>query len=244
MDFWRKVLTGFVLGAAFADQTPRKRDRFLIPKNEQPRTKGRKLTNFQCTLLIKAVQYEWNHIEESLECQLLGSSLPTPLVNMPTWLTEKFVNEEIDSNVDSLELSEALLYGEGIYIPAGAQASLVKGTDDRRRRLSSKATHSLMAMRISNSGQNSPSFTNEELADSIFGDAGDVFNLKNGYNECSYGGFIINAGTGNGVVDVSLTTTNDHSTLTNAALSDSGLTGGGAYDFVSNDSSPFHHFMS
>ena len=235
MNLSRKVIFAAFLGAGLAEKTLAKNQRLRIT-NKQPESQGRKLTNFQCTLFIKAVQYEDKHIEESPECQLPGASLPTPLVNMPTWLSEKFENEEIDSNVDSLELSEALIYGEGIYIPAGAQASLVKGSDDRRRRRLTKATYSLMAMRISNSGQNGPSFSNAQLADSIFGDAGDVFNLKNGYNECSYGDFIINAGTGNGVVDVNLAETNDHSILTNAALSDSGLTGGGAYDFVSTRS--------
>jgi len=232
MNLSRKVIFAAFLGAGLAEKTLAKNQRLRIPTNKQPPSKGRKLTNFQCTLFIKATQYEDKHIEESPECQIPGNSLPTPLVNMPTWLSEKFLNEEIDSNVDSLELSEALIYGEGIYIPAGAQASLVKGTDDKRRRRLNKSTYSLMAMRISNSGQNAPPLSNSALADSIFGDNGDVFNLKNGYDECSYGGFIVNPGTGNGVVDVGLTEANDHSTLTNAALTSAGLNNGGAYDFV------------
>ena len=112
MNFCRKVIITALLGAGLADKTLAKNSRLRIPNNKQPQSDGRKLSNFQCTLLIKAIAYDEKHGEEIPECLLPGNSLPTPLVNMPTWLSEKFVNEEIVSNVDSLELSEALLFME------------------------------------------------------------------------------------------------------------------------------------
>ena len=63
--------------------------------NTMPKSKGRKLYNFQCTLMIKAVMYGegfGQHVEEIPECHLEGATLPTPLINMPSWLSEKFVN--------------------------------------------------------------------------------------------------------------------------------------------------------
>ena len=148
-------------------------------QNEQPKSKGRKLTNFQCTIMIKVVMHaddEGNtqHVEEIPECLLSGSALPVPLVNMPSWLSEKFINEEVVSNADSLQLSEALVHEEGIYIPSEAQASFIQGPEERRNRRLTKAERSVVAMRITNAGQDAPSETRSALADSIFGSSGDI----------------------------------------------------------------------
>jgi hypothetical protein len=217
-------------------------------QNEQPKSKGRKLTNFQCTLMIKAVMYgdEVNsqHVEEIPECHLSGSALPVPLVNMPSWLSEKFINHEVVSNVDSLQLSEALVYddGEGIYIPAEAQASFVQGPEERRNRRLTQANRSIVAMRITNAGQSAPSESNSALADSIFGSSGDSYNLKNGYNSCTYGQMTFSEGTGNGVIDVSTTASNDDNVIINAALANAGITSS-TYNNVSSYFETFPEFV-
>ena len=217
-------------------------------QNEQPKSKGRKLTNFQCTLMIKAVMYgdEVNsqHVEEIPECHLSGSALPVPLVNMPSWLSEKFINHEVVSNVDSLQLSEALVYddGEGIYIPAEAQASFVQGPEERRNRRLTQANRSIVAMRITNAGQSAPSESNSALADSIFGSSGDSYNLKNGYNSCTYGQMTFSEGTGNGVIDVSTTASNDDNVIINAALASAGISSS-SYNNVSSYFETFPEFV-
>jgi hypothetical protein len=229
-----KAIISFFVSQGLICSALAKNQRLRAPKNQQPKSGGRKLTNFECTLVIKAIAYDETHGEEILECQLPGDGLPIPLVNMPDWLSEKFSNGDIVSNVDSLKLSEALIHdGEEIYIPSDSQASLVKGTDDRRRRLTT-GNLTLMAMRVTNTGQTNPSYTNAGFADSIFGDAGDVFNLKSGYDQCSYGKLTFSAGNGNGVVDVSTSVSNDDNTITDAALIAAGLGSGGGYNHVSN----------
>jgi len=206
-------------------------------QNEQPKSKGRKLTNFQCTLMIKAVMYgdEVNsqHVEEIPECHLSGSALPVPLVNMPSWLSEKFINQEVASNADSLQLSEALVYDEGIYIPAEAQASFVQGPEERRNRFLNhgQSSRTVVAMRITNAGQANPSESNSALADSIFGSSGDSYNLKNGYNACTYGTYTFTEGTGNGITEVSTSANNDDSDIINEALGNAGI-GQGSYNHV------------
>ena len=132
-------------------------------------------------------------------------------------------------------MSEALIYDEGIYIPAEAQASFVQGPEERRNRLLSngQATRSIVAMRITNAGNASPSESNSALADSIFGTSGDSYNLKNGYNSCTYGALTFTEGTGNGIIDVNTAASNDDNVIINAALSAAGISES-TYNYVSN----------
>ena len=200
--------------------------------------------------MIKAVMHadeEGNnqHVEEVPECHLSGSALPVPLLNMPSWLSDKFIDQEVVSNVDSLQLSEALVYddGEGIYIPAEAQASFVQGPEERRNRRLTQANRSIVAMRITNAGQADPSESNSALADSIFGSNGDSYNLKNGYNSCTYGQLTFSEGTGNGVIDVSTATSNKKDTeITDAALAKAGISSS-SYDNVSSYFETFSEYV-
>ena len=224
--------------------------------NVQPESEKspRKLTNFQCTLMIKAVKYGdeeggIQHVEEVPECHLEGSTLPTPLVNMPSWLSEKFVNHEVVSNLDSIELSEALVYDEGIYIPNGAQASFVKGSEERRNRLlnqAQQASRSVVAMRITNSGNSDPSESNSALSDSIFGNGNDNWNLKNAYAACTYNELTFTKGTGNGILDVSTAATNNDNAIIEEALSNLSLSPD-SYNHVStcnSSSSKLRHLQN
>ena len=89
-------------------------------------------------------------------------------------------------------------------------------------------------MRVTNSGQAGPSETNAALADSIFGSAGDSYNLKTGYNACTYGQYTFYEGTGNGIIDVATAVANDDNTILNAALANAGLSSG-SYNHVSGN---------
>ena len=162
--------------------------------------------------------------EQIPECLLPGATLSSPLINMPTWLSDKFANEEVDSNVDSLKLSEAFVFDEGIYIPSGAETSFKKAPEDLKRRLlSDKFTgnRTIRAVRVSNQGQTAPYYSNAQLADKIFGSAGDQFNLASGYADCSNNQLTFSPGGngGNGVLDVDFSPgiTNEESLLVTEA---------------------------
>ena len=209
-----------------------------VPERKDPTSEGRRLKNFDCTLFIKAVEYGGNRSEKIPECLLPGETLPRPFTNIPDWLKEKFENNQIASNVDSLSLSEAFVRNKKIYIPPQSKASLVKGKNERARHLQTNPDpKTVVAMRITNSGQQQPSLSNSGFADSIFGDASvDPFNLRIGYEQCSYGKLTFTEGTGNGVVDVTTAVANDDNTIVNEALSITGYSSSGPHDYVSIES--------
>ena len=182
--------------------------------NQPAKSEGRKLFNLECILMIKVVHSRrpvGKFTSEQIPgCLLPGATLPSPLINMPTWLSDKFTNQEVISNVDSLKMSEAFVSDKGIYIPSGAETSFEKApAEDRKRRLLSGKTtgnRTVRAIRVSNEGQAAPSYSNAELADKIFGSAGDQFNLASGFADCTYNQLTFSAGgtDGNGVLDVNL----------------------------------------
>ena len=192
--------------------------------NVQHQSASRKLTNFDCLLLIKTVHYE-NHDEKTvLDCQINGSP-PLSIVNIPSWLNEKFQRDEINSNRDILKISQALVSSEGIYIPTGAQTSIIK--DSNRRRLVTSGEKSIIAMRVSVDGLADPSLSLAEFSDSIFGTDTDEFNLVSGFASCSYNKLTFTNGIGQDIVDGMLdvdvgSVTNDDDIIWQAALATKG----------------------
>ena len=195
-----------------------------MPKNSEH---GRKLFNLECTLMLKAISYPGRSMSEMVpECRLPGSILPSPLINMPTWLSDKFANGEVVSNVDSLRLSEAFLFDEGIYVPSGAETSFVKAPENHKRRLLSGRTtgnKSLRFLHVLNEGQEQ--YYEEFYYDStyfysnrIFGAHGDEWNLS-AFAICSNNQLTFSpGGSGNGVLDIELSVENTVSAIVTAAL--------------------------
>ena len=203
---------------------------------KQQQSERRKLANFDCLLLIKAIHYQ-DYESTVLDCQINGSP-PLTLFNMPSWLNEKFQKDQINSNSDILKISQALVSAEGIYIPSGAQTSIVN--DSNRRRLVTSGEKSLIAMRVSVNGQSEPSFTLAQFSDSIFGTDTDEFNLVSGFASCSYDKLTFAVGLGqnvtDGMIDVDVdSVVNNDLTIWQAALAANGwsFSSKPPYDYVS-----------
>jgi hypothetical protein len=209
----------------------------IIPSGSN---KSRRLADFTCVLLIKITHYE-THETTTLDCQPIVpmdgetsiGSKPLTLKNVPEWLSEKLDRDEIHSNSDTLQMSEAIVSEEGsIEIPSGAQASIISMEDNesrqRRRHLTTTGSKSVLALLIKTNNLNAPTYTRKELRDEIFGTDGDVYNLKTGYSACSYDKlqfYPSTTGTGvfEGVMTVDLgTVNNESSNIWQAALSANG----------------------
>ena len=213
-------------------------------------SKTRRLRELKCILLIKITHYE-THETTTLDCQPIAtldgeniSSKPLTLENIPDWLSEKLEKDEIHSNSDILEMSEAIVSEEGnINIPIGAQASFISEDNEsrrKRRHLSVTGNKSVLAMLIKGNNLNTPSYNRKTLSNKIFGTDGDVYNLKTGYSACSYDKLQFSPTTGtnifNGVMTVDLgNVNNDSADIFAAALSANG------WDFLLQ---PPHDYVS
>ena len=205
-----------------------------INQQESKSKRRRKLTNIDCLLLIKSIEYQRERVsgtekDESLDCLLDGEDFPIPIVGMPSWLEDKLYNDELNSNNDILGMSEAFISNEGIYIPANGQTSIRRKEESRH--LAVKRKRSVIAMRVSVTGQAPPSSSStSELSNSIFGTSGDEFNLVSAFAQCSYDKLKFLPGTDyydpdliDGVMDVELgPITNNHEDIYKAALASKG----------------------
>ena len=162
-------------------------------KNEDPDSKVR-FSNLECLLLIKVIHSE-SHDSTELECLFPRDKLPKAIREIPQWLKTKLDNNEISSNKDFLQLSEALVSKNEIYIPSEAASTIIKSTTDNRRLSNSEGARTVIAMKIDVNGQEPISYTSAYLSDSIFGTITDELNLVSGYAACSYGKLNFSAGT-------------------------------------------------
>ena len=204
-------------------------------------SKGRRLSNVGCLLLIKEIHYK-THDSTELDCLFARDQFPKKLKNVPKWLKKKLENEEISSNKDFLQLTEVSVSNTEVYIPSGALGTIMKQPTKRRYLTSSTGNKSLVAMKINVNGQQAISYTPAHLSDSIFGTNGDVLNLSSGYDDCSYSKLTFSPGTGqditNGVLDVTLNNViNRDFQIYQAALAEYGWgfsSNQPPYDYVSN----------
>ena len=206
-------------------------------KNEDPDSKVTRFSNLECLLLIKVIHSE-SHDSTELECLFPRDKLPKAIREIPQWLKTKLDNNEISSNKDFLQLSEALVSKNEIYIPSEAASTIIKSTTDNRRLSNSEGARTVIAMKIDVNGQEPISYTSAYLSDSIFGTITDELNLVSGYAACSYGKLNFSAGTQgqditDGVIEISVDSVanNRDRIIVEAALD--------AYNWSLNDKPPF-----
>jgi len=102
-------------------------------------------------------------------------------------LLAKAARGEIASGVTTIFDENAVVKGSELSIPTGSKPSFGSQQGNGRRNLAtSTGVKNVLVVRIiANDAQTE--FTKAQLSDEIFGTSGDPFNLKVGYDQCSYG---------------------------------------------------------
>ena len=102
-------------------------------------------------------------------------------------LLEKAERGEIASGVTTIFEANAVVTGSVLVLPTGSKPSYgVKQGKGRRELATSTGVKNVLVVRIiANDAQTG--FTKAQLSDEVFGTSGDPFNLKVGYDQCSYG---------------------------------------------------------
>eukprot|EP00594_Rhizosolenia_setigera_P003609 CAMPEP_0178951050 /NCGR_PEP_ID=MMETSP0789-20121207/6999_1 /TAXON_ID=3005 /ORGANISM="Rhizosolenia setigera, Strain CCMP 1694" /LENGTH=793 /DNA_ID=CAMNT_0020631857 /DNA_START=180 /DNA_END=2561 /DNA_ORIENTATION=+ len=157
------------------------------PLPPQTSAAHRELTDFDCTLLIKVT--DWENSEDTYDVECATGDAILPFTTVPAEVQSLFDAGELQSGDDILRTSSAVISAEGeLMIPAGASISIEHTYEEermRRRRMQVSGEKKVVALRINGADVSTTSSTSK-LSDEIFGTDGDLFNLRKGYEQCSY----------------------------------------------------------
>ncbi len=139
--------------------------------------------NRPCTLILGIAEYEDKEDEFEWECELDPSDGAGGIVSFPD---KNFKKNEFESGVSTLfgdieidRNGKARINGNPIF--GRRERNKSKGRD-----LASLGNRTVLAIRVV--GNDIATTANEAtISNEIFGTSGDIFNLKTGYTECSFG---------------------------------------------------------
>lgn len=148
----------------------------------------RHLSEATCNLVVKVVLFEGGSQLREVECFFPSDDTFRPIENKPEWLLERLSNNQIASNIDTLYMSEAIIYDSKISIPSGANVYIEEKRDktnnsDHRRSVT--GTKSMVALRVVATDAETTMGVST-LEDEIFGTNGDPFNMRSQYLTCSF----------------------------------------------------------
>lgn len=163
------------------------------------------LSQERCNLLVSITDYENNKSDNwKVECDIGGQYYPLSwndsyvrtLVN-----SQKVVSGKSELNLDGLKIEN----GEILE----ATENKIFSTIQNRRDLSTTGTRALLVVRVI-ALDSSTTSSMSQLSDKVFGIAGDIKNMKNQYEDCSYNQFNlvpavnVEQGVVNGVMEISI----------------------------------------
>ena len=128
-------------------------------------------------------------------------------------------DQEPKSGSTTLLVEDAVI--DGYTLKISPDSKLTFGEDSRRRLATANGEQRVLAVRVTTRKLTGHSNTFADTSDSIFGNAGDLVNLKSQYEGCSHGKVTIEPVEGpgiiNGVIDIEVNANNDVGDLEGAA---------------------------